>query len=241
MKAVRYLIRNATVMNMVLFAVVIALVVVTAVPLVRVRHGYSLPGIKAKPPGQEGPRADLQPKLPSDYAVIGEANLFHPDRVIPVDRKAEVPRPEIVLYGTTIDTVRLAFIEDKKNPVTTPGRGKRQRVVKLGEEVGGYTVAEIGTDRIVLVRGEDRMTVQLSAPDKRKDTAAPPASQQPAQAKPVQTPPPAPVRPARTVPQPPGAVKPPPLPVGETIRPTQPPAAAPPPAGERAAPSNSRK
>jgi len=191
MKVVRYLIRNATVMNMVLFAVVVALVVVTAVPLVRVRHGYSLPGIKAKPPGQEGPRADLQPKLPSDYAVIGEANLFHPDRVIPVDRKAEVPRPEIVLYGTTIDTVRLAFIEDKKNPVTTPGRGKRQRVVKLGEEVGGYTVAEIGTDRIVLVRGEDRMTVQLSPPDKRKASDEPPQPQQPVQTKPVQTPPPA--------------------------------------------------
>jgi type II secretory pathway component PulC len=241
MKALRYLVRNATVMNVVLFAVVIALVVVTAVPLVRMRHGYSLPGVKVKPPGQEGPPADLQPKLPSDYAVIGETNLFHPDRVIPVDRKAEVPRPEIVLYGTMIDRAGLAFIEDKRSPATTPGRGKRQRVVKLGEEVGGYTVAEIETDRIVLVRGEDRMNVQLSSPDKRKDTAVPPAPQQPAQAKPVQTPPPAPARPARTVPQPPGEVKPPPLPVGETMRPTQPPAAAPPPAGESVTPSNSRK
>jgi hypothetical protein len=72
------------------------------------RHAYSLPGIKARPPGQEGPRADLQPKLPSDYAVIGETNLFHPDRVIPVDRKAEVPQADVVLYGTMIDTTRLA-------------------------------------------------------------------------------------------------------------------------------------
>ncbi|OPY02980.1 MAG: hypothetical protein A4E60_00651 [Syntrophorhabdus sp. PtaB.Bin047] len=240
MKALRYLIHNATVMNMVLFAVAVALAAATVIPLVRMRHTYSLPGIKARPPGQEGPRADLQPKLPSDYAVIGETNLFHPDRVIPVDRKAEVPRPDVVLYGTMIDTTRLAFIEDRKNPLTTPGRGKRQRVVKVGEEVGGYTVAEIGADRIVLVRGDDRVTVQLSPPDKRKTTDAPPAPQQPAQTKPVQTPPPAPARPVRPAPQPPGGVQSPPLPVGETIRPTPSPA-SPQPGGERASPPNSRK
>jgi len=39
--------------------------------------------------------------------------------------------------------------------------------VKVGEEVGGYTVAEIAADRIVLVRGDDRVTVQLSPPDIR--------------------------------------------------------------------------
>ncbi len=240
MKALRYLIHNATVTNMILLAVVMAVAAATVIPLIRTRHAYSLPGIKTKPAGEEAQREELPPKLPSDYAVIGETNLFHPDRVIPVDRKAEVPRPEVVLYGTMIDTTRLAFIEDRKNPVTTPGRGKRQRVVKLGEEVSGYTVAEIGTDRIVLVRGDDRLTVQLSPPDKRKASDEPPQPQQPVQTKPVQTPPPAPARPARPAPQPPGGVKGPPLPVGETIRPTPPPA-APQPAGERAAPSNSRK
>lgn len=237
MKALRYLIRNATVMNMVLLTVVIAFVAVTVVSVVRMRHAYPLPGVKARPPGEKAQRADLQPKLPSDYAVIGEANLFHPDRIIPVDRKAEVPRPEIVLYGTMIDTTRLAFIEDRKNPVTTPGRGKRQRVVKMGEEVGGYTVAGIETDSMVLVRGDDRMTVRLSPPDKRKAADAPSAAQpqQPAQAKPPQTTPQAPTRPVQTAPQPPGGAKVPPLPVGETIRPL------PPPAAEGASPPNSRK
>lgn len=236
MKALRYLIHNATVTNIVLLAMVIAIVAMTAIPLIIMRQAYSLPGIKARPPGEEVQRVDVPPKLPSDYAVIGETNLFHPDRVIPVDRKADVPRPEVVLYGTMIDTTRLAFIEDRKNPVTTPGRGRRQRVVKVGEEVSGYTVAEIGTDRIVLVRGDDRMTVGLSPPDKRKASDTPPTPQQPAQTRPVQTPPPAPARPVRPGSQS-GAVKGPPLPVGETIRPS----AAPPPAGERTSPPNSRK
>lgn len=233
MKVLRYLIHNATVMNVVLLALIIALVAVTVISVVRMRHTHALPGIKARPPGEEAQRVDLQPKLPSDYAVIGEANLFHPDRIIPVDRKAEVPRPEIVLYGTMIDTTRLAFIEDRKNPVTTPGRGRRQRVVKMGEEIGGYAVAGIETDSIVLVRGDDRMTVRLSPPDKRKAADAPPAAQQPVQAKPPQTTPPAPTRPVQTVPQPPGGSRVPPLPVGETIRPS--------PAAEGVSPPNSRK
>jgi len=227
MKAFRYLIRNATVINMALVAVIIGLVVGTVIPLISMRHSYSLPRVKAKPPADEGLQAEPQTRLPSDYAVIGEANLFHPDRVIPVDRKAEVPRPEIVLYGTMVDTVNLAFIEDKKNPLATPGRGNRQRVVKTGEVVSGYTVTVIARDRIVLARGDDSITVMLSAPDKRKATDVSPVSQQPAQTRPVQTPPPAPARPVRAAPQTPGGVQGPPLPIGETIRPTGEPSAAP--------------
>ncbi len=240
MKTLRYLTRNATVMNMALLAVVVALIALTVIPLIRMRQTYYLPGIKAKPSVEEVPQADLQPKLPSDYAVVGEANLFHPDRMIPVDRKAEVPRPEVVLYGTVIDTARLAFIEDRKNPVTTPGRGKRQRIVKVGEDVGGYTVTEIGSDRIVLARGDDRMTVMLAVPDKRKATDSPSAPQQPAQVRPAQASSPTPARPSRAAPQTPGRVQGPPLPVGETVRPAGA-SPTPPPGSERPEPPNSRK
>ena len=39
-----------------------------------------------------------------EYAVIADKNLFHPDRIIPPEKKAEivVPRPEFALYGTLI-------------------------------------------------------------------------------------------------------------------------------------------
>ncbi len=228
-KALRYLIRNATVLNTVLLAVVIVLVVGIIVPIVRMRYAYSLPGVKAKPPAEDVLQAQAAAKLPSDYAIIGEVNLFHPDRVIPVDKKAEVPRPEVVLYGTTIDTVRLAFIEDKRHPKSTPGRGNRQSVVKKGEVVSGYTVTEIFTDRIVLARGDDRVTVMLSPPEKRKAADSSPApQQQPAPVRPVQAAPVVPVRPQQTVPQGQRGVQVPPLPVGETVRPTAaPPSAVP--------------
>jgi len=234
-KALRYLIRNATVLNAVLLAVVIALVVGIAVPIVRMRYAYSLPGVKAKPPVEDVSQLQAAAKLPSDYAIIGETNLFHPDRVIPVDKKAEVPRPEVVLYGTMIDTVSLAFIEDKKQPRSTPGRGNRQNVVKKGEVVSGYTVTEIFSDRIVLARGDDRITVMLSPPEKRKAAdSSPSPGQQPA-ARPVQTPvrpqqttPVTPVRPQQAAPQTQRGVQVPPLPVGETVRPPATPKPQPP-------------
>lgn len=231
MRALRYLIRNANVLNMVLFAIVIALIVGITLPLVRMRYAYSPPQVRPKPPVEEVPSEFTGGRLPSDYAVIGETNLFHPERVIPVDRKADVPRPEIVLYGTAVDSVRMAFIEDKKNPVTTPGRGVRQRIVRQGEVVSGYTVTRITQDRIVLARGDDSMTVMLSPPDKRKagDTPSPPAPQQPptparppqsAPARPPQSPSVSPARPNQTTPgTPPGGIRVPPLPVGETLRP----------------------
>jgi len=57
-----------------------------------------------------------------DYAVIPEKNLFHPDRIIPVEKKeVTIPRPEFVLYGTLIvDDVRIAISATKKRRVLHP-------------------------------------------------------------------------------------------------------------------------
>lgn len=233
MKISRYLIASASVLNVVLLAVLIALAVGITVFVGRTRHDYPMPRVKEKAAVKAQAQAEPPARLPSDYALIGEMNLFHPDRVIPVDRKAEVPRPEFVLYGTTIeDSVRLAFIEDKKNPRSTPGRGNRQSVVRKGEVVSGYTVTEIATDRIEFVRGDDRITVLLSPPGKRKETASPAAPRQgTAQVKPVQAAPPAP----------PGGARTPALPVGQTappngVRPAAPPARTQPSSAPRSTP-----
>jgi hypothetical protein len=143
MRWLRNIIEGANVLNMLLVMIILAFAASIAVSAFRMRHYYTVPKMKAKtPPSFASEQAETPPKMPSDYAVIGEANLFHPDRTIPVEKKAEVPRPEIVLYATIINSDRLAFIEDVKNPLGTPGRGTRQRVVKKGEVVSGYTVTD---------------------------------------------------------------------------------------------------
>jgi hypothetical protein len=134
-----------------------------------------------------------------DYMIIAAENPFHPERIIPVEKKESPPppKPELVLYGVTItDEFSLAYVEDKKIPLTTPGRGKRHKVLKKGDNIGGFILKEINSDNIVLVRGEETMTVNLVDSSKsRGSVISPPASQKPA------TPAPRPIRPPN-VPQP---------------------------------------
>ncbi len=113
----------------------------------------------------------------SDYSVITEKNLFHPSRKISSDTKQEqeTARPEIILYGTLItDEKRIAYIEDKKSPYSTPGRGKRQVAINEGGTVAGYKLEKVNAESILLVRGEDKITVTLNTDKERKsgDTAA---------------------------------------------------------------------
>jgi type II secretory pathway component PulC len=111
---------------------------------------------------QEGSDEE-QPPSPLLFSSVGEQNLFHPERIIPVEKPAPPPKPELVLYGTLItDEASLAYVEDKKNPRQTPGRGKRVSIMKKGESIGGFVLKEIGPDRIVLMRGDESMTVLLS-------------------------------------------------------------------------------
>ena len=229
MRFLRNLIQNANLLNVLLAGIILAFAAGIIISAIRMRHLYAVPKIKEKAPAPAVQPVDVPQKMPSDYAVIGDMNVFHPDRTTPVEKKAEVPRPEIILFGTLVDTERLAFIEDKKNPVTTPGRGNRQRVVRKGEVVSGYTVTDIMNDRISLARGDDRITVMISEPKSRgsepSQPGTPPAPPRPGTtpAKPPQ-PSQAPARPG----SPPAVSRPPQssgsLPVGETQRPrpTQP-------------------
>ena len=182
MRAIKYLIQNTNPLNLLLLAIIIVIAIGVIFPLTRMNAGYVLPQVKTKIIEQEEkPEEKSNSILPSDYAMIGETNLFHPERRIPIDKKAdEIPKPELVLYGTMVQGgVQLAFIEDKKNPKTTPGRGNRQTVIKKGETIGGFVVSEIGTDRITLMKGDEKMTVLLAnGGEKRKEQAG---SQRPMQ------------------------------------------------------------
>ena len=161
-----YIALQANVLNLLLAVALVVLANFTVLPLFRAGAGFRLPGPKGEQaPPREGPAAaDFNP---ADYAVLARENLFHPERKIQPPPKAEekaLPRPDIVLCGTYITSEsRLAFIEDKTSPVTSPGRGQRQTVMKLGEKVLGFELKQVEPDRIMLVRDRETMTVYLDA------------------------------------------------------------------------------
>ena len=114
-------------------------------------------------PLSDSPKA--QTLSPMDYVMIADENLFHPERRIPPEKKDEaaLPKPEFVLFGTLITSqTKVAYLEDKKAPVTTPGRGKRQTALHIGESLSGFTLKEISADKVIMKRGEETQIVLLN-------------------------------------------------------------------------------
>ncbi|MBI5848085.1 MAG: hypothetical protein HZB31_09080 [Nitrospirae bacterium] len=106
------------------------------------------------------------PPPAAEYLLVSEQNIFHPSRNIPIEQKniQLAAKPEFLLYGTLItDSAAIAYMEDRKAPRSSPGRGKRQQAVMLGTSLSNYTLAEVQHDRVVMVRGEDRIEVRISA------------------------------------------------------------------------------
>lgn len=185
MKSLRYILKNLTILNILLIAGIVAGALYITSP------GYRLaltpppqPQKKAETSQEATPAAAPAPS-PLDFSVIAEQNLFHPERKIPVDKTAEqaLPKPEFVLYGTLItDSVSIAYLEDKKMPVSTPGRGKRQSALKKGDSLSGFVLKEIEAEKVVMVRGEEAITVPVHDTQKAKmrevAAATPPAATQ---------------------------------------------------------------
>jgi hypothetical protein len=169
----KYLFKSINLLNMLLAAVLIVMADYTVLPLMNANISFRLPFHK-KPVEVKKQETRAEQSLPSlsDYIIVGEENLFHPQRKIPAEKTAEekpVPKPEFVLYGTLIaNNTSLAYLEDLKAPKTTPGRGTRQIVLKKGDALSGYTLKEIDPDKVVMVRGEDKMTVLVIEPGKPK-------------------------------------------------------------------------
>jgi len=182
MSKVRYFFLSMNVLNGLLAAAVAAAMFFTVIPFLN-------PAVLSLPPAKEpvewsGEKAaPAQSSSPADYAVISEQNLFHPERKIPPEKQQEkvIPKPDLFLYGTLIlDDASFAFVEDRKAPYSTAGRGKRQLTLKKGENLGGYILSEIEANRIVLVKGEDKLTVMLDDRQKRRtieQSSALPATQ----------------------------------------------------------------
>lgn len=177
MDRTRWILSNLSVVNIILAAVLIVFANNMFLPLFGKSSRLLLPPLKKQAAVSattaEKPGEGKSPS-PSDYFLIAEQNIFHPERKIPVEKKNIVapplPKPDFVLYGTLmLDDVRIAYMEDKKAPQTTATRGKKQIPVRVGEALSGFTLKEISADRVVMVRGAENVTVNLN--DAAKDRA----------------------------------------------------------------------
>ena len=181
MRLLRYALKSINLLNLLLVAATVFLGA-HLFPAVNSKVTYRPPAVKEMAqPHEESPVTGQSPP-PADYVVVGEQNVFHPERRIPPETKDEKdkPKPEIILYGTLLaDGLRLAYLEDRKSPQSTPGRGPRQSVVKQGDTVSGYLLKSVETDRIVLVRGQEQIIAFLNDPLKRPTGVAEASGAQP--------------------------------------------------------------
>jgi hypothetical protein len=188
------IIRNINVLNILLISVIIMSISYSLLPLLDIKVKYTLPVTKKISEAKEEKAIQTQAPSTAEYTMIAEENLFHPERKIPVEKKEEqpLPKPEFVLYGTLItDDISLAYLEDLKAPQSTPGRGKRQTALRKGDTMSGYTLKEIGPENIVMVRGEEKMIVNLndSSHPKGRELSASAAPGAPAPTQTYQQPP----------------------------------------------------
>ncbi|MDA8077343.1 MAG: hypothetical protein M0Z79_00240 [Nitrospiraceae bacterium] len=185
---VRRILSHFNVLNLLLAAVLIFAAARAFAPLFgAAMTKANLPALKKSAAAK--PAADVKPietksPFPADYMIIAEQNLFHPERKIPVEKKdaaaAPLPKPDFVLYGIIkTGDVRIAYLEDKKQPVSSPARGKKQTALRQGETLSGFTLMEVEANRVVMVRGEERIALSLSDPQHaktREGAGAPPAT-----------------------------------------------------------------
>lgn len=181
----RRLLSHVNLLNILLAGLLALAAQRTIIPFLSVDVRSVLPAPKktaAPPPSAQEKPAETKNPSPADYVVIAEQNLFHPDRKIPVDKKEAqpLPKPEFVLYGTVrAGDVNIAYMEDRKHPVSTPTRGKKQIPLQTGQSLSGFTLQTIEADKVVMQRGEEKIVVQLNdshSPKTRETAAGAPAA-----------------------------------------------------------------
>ena len=171
----QYLIRNVNVLNLILLAVAAVVFIYVLDPILQESTAVAIPSVREEsaPPPVSAKNVEGSQLTSADYAVIGDKNLFHPDRVIPPEKKVETAKekakPELVLHGTMItDQTKLAYLEDKKAPASSQGRGERQITLKEGDQIAGYKLTQVTDKMIVLTNGGEQVTLYLDELKERK-------------------------------------------------------------------------
>jgi hypothetical protein len=172
---IRALIRNINVLNTILLLITVVFIFHIFLPRLEPQVKYKIPPVK-NPLGKEQEKIPFENRNPSitEYALVSEKNLFNPDRIIPVEKKEagqqSLPKPDFLLYGTLLSKdVNLAYIEDLKALRNTPGRGRRQVALKIGDVISGFTLKEIHADYIVVARGEEAITLKITDNAEKRD------------------------------------------------------------------------
>jgi hypothetical protein len=165
------ILQNINILNIILIAAVIAFAAYSIFPTLEMKVKYALPAAKNIEGTADEKTGELEIPSLTHYTAVVDENLFHPERRIPPEKTVEqpLPKPEFVLYGTMLsDDLSLAYLEDLKAPRNTPGRGKRQVALKKGDSLSGFVLKEIETDKITMVRGEEKLIVAMNDPQKAK-------------------------------------------------------------------------
>jgi hypothetical protein len=172
----RHLLNNINVLNVVLGLAVLVMANYAVAPLLHVNLGVIMPLQKKSAEEKETKPSVVNPPSPSDYLIIADENPFHPERKIPLEKKEEkpLPKPEFVVYGTVIsDDTSFAYLEDLKAPVNTSSRGKRQIALKTGDVLSGFTLKSVEADKIVMVRGDEKMVIPVHNTSRTKTSVQP--------------------------------------------------------------------
>jgi hypothetical protein len=171
-----YIGASITVLNVALVAGAALETLWVLLPLLNLQATLATPRPRQMPGTTQNSANQAQLPPLSEFLMIADQNLFHNERRIPPEKKEILlPKPDIIVYGTMImDSTLIAFIEDKKSPRTLPTRGKQQIPVKKGDIISGYTITEIQADRIVLTRGDEKISAYVD--DEQKRPAGPPTT-----------------------------------------------------------------
>ncbi len=162
------LLKNINVLNIALAVLAGVSFFIWIYPLLNTNIRIEIPEApeKAAQSDEEAKNVSEVSPMTVDYAIVADKNLFHPERRYATSNIAKedspVERPDILYFGSVItQEKKIAYIEDKKNPYSTPGRGKRQTQLAEGAIIGGYTLKEVNPENIVLVRGDDKFVINL--------------------------------------------------------------------------------
>jgi hypothetical protein len=101
------------------------------------------------------------------YQIIAQKDLFRPSRTELKSEAIKSPlplTPPPKLFGVVImDNDRIAILEDPSS--------NRRKTYRTGEGVGDFTISEIEKEKVILLRGEEKVAVNL----RETKTIAPPA------------------------------------------------------------------
>lgn len=174
MQTLRYLLRNITVLNIILLLSVLLLTYYTVLPLLDMNIQLALPSLKKTETENAAVTTQTEMPMLADYMLIADQNLFHPERKIPEKKEErQLPKPEFVLFGTLItDDASVAYMEDMKAPHNTAGRGKRQKAIQKGAIFSGFTLSEIHHDKVVMVRADEKIEVRIADQQHKKARGA---------------------------------------------------------------------